>query len=97
MCLKGLQQSYNPADYLTAEQLKNNRRLQHQYEELKKWAAEPTEISHQMIGRFVRIVQDGLMNEGHHKPAHTLHYIDWVLSAIDVQLRMFNKQLREFS
>ncbi len=97
MCLKGLQLSYNPADYLTAEQLKNNSRLQRQYEELKKWAAEPTEISHQMISRFVRTVQDGLMNEGHHRPAHTLHYIDWVLSAIDVQLRMFNKQLREFS
>ena len=37
MCLKGLQLSYNPADYLTAEQYKNNQRLQHQYEELKKW------------------------------------------------------------
>ncbi len=97
MCLKGLQLSYNPADYLTAEQLKNNSRLQRQYEELKKWAAEPTEISHQMISRFVRTVQDGLMKEGHHRPAHTLHYIDWVLSALDVQLRMFNKQLREFS
>lgn len=96
MCLKGLQISYNPAEYLTAEQLKNNRRLQHQYEELKKWAVEPTEISHQMISRFVRTVQDGLMNEGHRQPAHTLHYIDWVLSAIDVQLRMFNKQLRQF-
>ncbi|MGB2864232.1 MAG: gamma-glutamylcyclotransferase family protein [Sedimentisphaerales bacterium] len=97
MCLKGLQLSCNPAEYLTAEQLKNNLRLQRQYEELKKWSVEPTEISHQMINRFVRTVQDGLMNEGHHRPAHTLHYIDWVLSAIDVQLRMFNKQLREFS
>jgi len=97
MCLKGLQLSYNPADYLTSEQLKNNPRLQRQYEELKKWSVEPTEISHQMISRFVRSVQEGLMKEGHHRPAHTLHYIDWVLSAIDVQLRMFNKQLREFS
>jgi gamma-glutamylcyclotransferase (GGCT)/AIG2-like uncharacterized protein YtfP len=97
MCLKALQQSYNPADYLTAEQLKNNRKLQHQYEELKKWAAEPTEISHQMTSRFVRTVRDGLMNEGHHRPAHTLHYIDWALGAIDVQLRMFNKQIRQFS
>ncbi len=97
LCLKGLQISYNPAEYLTAEQLKNNRRLQHQYEELKKWAVEPTEISHQMISRFIRTVQDGLMNEGHRQPAHTLHYIDWVLSALDVQLRMFNKQLRQFS
>ena len=97
MCLKGLQLSYNPADYLTADQLKNNPKLQGQYEELKKWAAEPTEISHQMISRFVRTVQDGLMSEGHHRPAHTLHYIDWILSAIDVKLRMFNKQLRKFS
>ena len=97
MCLKGLQLSCNPADYLTAEQLKNNPKLQGQYEELKKWAAEPTEISHQMISKFVRTVQDGLMSEGHHRPAHTLHYIDWILSAIDVQLRMFNKQLRKFS
>jgi gamma-glutamylcyclotransferase (GGCT)/AIG2-like uncharacterized protein YtfP len=39
MCLKGLQLSYNPADYLTAEQLKNNPKLQEQYEELKNWAA----------------------------------------------------------
>jgi hypothetical protein len=97
MCLKGLQLSYNPADYLTAEQLKNNPRLQQQYEELKKWAAEPTEISHQMISRFVRTVQEGLMKEGHHRPAHKLHYIDWILSAIDVQLRMFNKQLMQIS
>jgi hypothetical protein len=62
---------------------------------LKKWAAEPAEISHQIIIRFVKTVQDGLMNEGHHQPAHKLHYIDWALSAIDVQLRMFNKQLKK--
>lgn len=97
MCLKGLQLSYNPADYLTAEQLKNNPRLQQQYEQLKEWAVEPTQISHQIISRFVRAVQDGLMNEGHRRPAHKLHYIDWALSAIDVQLRMFNKQLRQIS
>lgn len=97
MCLKGLQLSYNPADYLTAEQLKNNPRLQQQYGQLKEWAVEPTQISHQIISRFVRAVQDGLMNEGHRRPAHKLHYIDWALSAIDVQLRMFNKQLRQIS
>jgi hypothetical protein len=37
------------------------------------------------------------MNEGHRQPAHTLHYIDWVLSAIDTRLRKFNKQLKQFS
>ncbi len=95
LCLKGLQLAYNPADYLTAEQLKANKRLQRNYEELKKWAAEPTEISRQTISRFMHTVQDGLMNEAHRRPAHKLHYIDWALSAIDVQLRMFNKQLQK--
>jgi hypothetical protein len=97
MCLKGLQLSYNPADYLTAEQLKNNPKLQEQYEQLKKWAAEPTEISHQTIKRFIGTVRDGLMNEGHRRPVHTLHYIDWALSAIDAQLHTFNKRLRQLS
>ena len=94
MCLKGLQLAYNPGDYLTAEQLRDNPRLQQQYGELNEWAAEPTEISPQTIGKFVKIVQEGLMKEGHRQPVHKLHYIDWALSAIDVQLRMFNKQLR---
>jgi hypothetical protein len=35
------------------------------------------------------------MNEGHHKPAHQLHYIDWALGAVDVQLRMFNEQVKK--
>ncbi|MHC4555927.1 MAG: gamma-glutamylcyclotransferase family protein [Planctomycetota bacterium] len=95
LCLKGLQLAYNPADYLTAEQLKRSRKLQQQYEDLKKWADEPTEISPQTISRFVKTVQNGLMNEGHQRPIHKLHYIDWALSAIDVQLRMFNKQLKK--
>ena len=94
LCLKGLQLAYNPADYLTAEQLRASKRLQQEYEELKKWAAEPTEISPQTISRFLKTVQSGLMNEVHRRPAHKLHYIDWALSAIDVQLRMFNKQLK---
>lgn len=97
MCLKGLQLSYNPADYLTAEQLKNNPRLQEQYDVLKTWAAEPMEISQETIERFMTIIRTGLMNEGHRKPVHTLHYINWVLSAIESRLRTFNKQLRQFS
>ena len=97
LCLKGLQLAYNPADYLTAEQLRSSRRLQRQYEDLKKWAVEPTEISPQTISRFVNTVQNGLMNERHRRPAHELHYIDWALGAIDVQLRMFNKQLSHIS
>jgi len=97
MCLKGLQLSYNPADYLTAEQLKNNPKLQQQYEQLKKWAVEPTQISQQTIERFMVTVNEGLMNEGHRRPAHKLHYISWIVSAIENRLRTFNKQLREFS
>jgi len=95
LCLKGLQLAYNPADYLTAEQIKGSKKLQQQYDDLKKWADEPTEISPQTISKFLNTVQDGLMNEGHHQPTHKLHYIDWAISAIDVQLRMFNKQLKK--
>jgi len=95
MCLKGLQLAYNPGDYLTAEQLKRSKKLREEYQALKNWALEPTEISPKSISRFVKTVRDGLMNEGHHQPIHTLHYIDWVLGAIDIQLRMFNKQVKE--
>ena len=94
MCLKGLQMAYNPGDYLTSDQLKSDHRLRRQYEELKKWAAEPTEIAPQTIKRFCRMIREGLMNEGYHKPVHKLHYIDWVLSAIDTQLRTFNSMVR---
>jgi hypothetical protein len=62
LCLKGLQLAYNPGDYLSAEQLKENRKLHHDYEKLKSWAAEPTEISPQTISRFIKTVQAGLMN-----------------------------------
>lgn len=96
LCLKGLQLAYNPADYLRAEQLRASVKLQREYEQLKKWAVEPTKISPQTISRFLDTVQRGLMNEGHRRPVHQLHYIDWALSAIDVQLRMFNKQLEKF-
>ena len=92
---KGLQLSYNPADYLTTEQLKNSKKLQREYEQLKKWAEEPTEISPLTISKFLKTVHDGLMNERHSRPTHKLHYIDWAVSAIDVQLRMFNEQLRK--
>lgn len=93
MCLKGLQLAFNPDDYLTAEQLKADPKMQDQYRQLKQWASEPTEIGYQTINKFIKTVRNGLMNEGHHRPAHKLHYIDWVLSAIDVQLRMFNQNL----
>ena len=95
LCLKGLQMAYNPGDYLSADQLNASSKLRREYEELKNWAAEPTEISRQTISEFIKIVQQGLMSEAHHRPVHKLHYIDWALSAIDVQLRMFNKQVKE--
>jgi gamma-glutamylcyclotransferase (GGCT)/AIG2-like uncharacterized protein YtfP len=95
LCLKGLQLSFNPADYITAEQLKADSKLLRDYEELKKWAAEPTEIDSKSINEFLHIVQQGLMHEAHHRPAHNLHYIDWALSAVDIQLQMFNKQVKQ--
>ena len=94
LCLKGLQLAYNPGDYLSADQLRNSK-LRQQYEDLKRWAAEPSEISPQTINKFLNTVQDGLMHEGHRRPTHKLHYIDWALSAVDVQLRMFNQQLKK--
>ena len=95
MCLKGLQLAYNPADYLSAEQLKNSKKLRREYEDLKKWAADPTPIGHKTISKFLNTVHDGLMNEAHRRPAHKLHYIDWALNAIDARLRKFNRQLKK--
>jgi hypothetical protein len=93
MCLKGLQLGYNPADYLTAEQLNKSDKLRREYEELKAWSANPTEISPRMIKTFLKTVREGLMNEAHRRPAHQPHYIEWALAAIDVRLRTFNEQL----
>lgn len=95
MCLKGLQLAYNPDDYLSAEQLKSSAKLRREYEALKQWAATPTSISSQTIGEFLDVVRDGLMHEAHRRPAHELHYIDWALTAIEVQLHMFNEQLKK--
>jgi gamma-glutamylcyclotransferase (GGCT)/AIG2-like uncharacterized protein YtfP len=95
MCLKGLQLGYNPGDYLTAEQLKKSTKLRREYEELKAWSANPTEISPKTIRSFLQTVREGLMNEAHHRPAHGQHYIEWAIAAIDMRLRMFNEQLTE--
>ncbi len=95
MCLKGLQLGYNPGDYLSIRQLQTNKKLRNDYEALKEWSSSPTPISPQTIRKFLDTVHEGLMNESHRRPAHKLHYIDWVLSAIDVQLRMFNQQLQK--
>jgi hypothetical protein len=93
MCLKGLQLAYNPADYLTAEQLKKSAKLRREYEELKTWAANPAEISPKIIKDFLHTVREGLMNEAHHSPSHRQHYIEWAIGAIDMRLRTFNEQI----
>ena len=93
MAIKGLQLSYNPGEYLTAAQLASSRRLRSQYEELKQWSENPTPISRTTKGRFLEAIQKGLITEAHHRPRHKLHYIDWALGAIDIQLRLFNKQI----
>lgn len=95
MCLKGLQLSFNPGDYLTAEQLNSSSRLREDFELLKKWSLKPDKISSQTISKFIKTVYKGLIDEAHHKPAHEMHYIDWVLTAIDMQLRMFNQQIQK--
>jgi hypothetical protein len=95
MCLKGLQMAYNPGDYLTAEQLRRSVKLRREYEELKAWSANPTEISPRTIKTFLETVREGLMQEHHHRPEHKQHYIEWALAAIDMRLRTFNEQLME--
>ncbi len=95
MCLKGLQLSFNPGDYLTAEQLNSSIKLREDFDILKKWSLKPDKISSQTINKFIKTVHEGLINEGHHKPAHEMHYIDWAITAIDMQLRMFNQQIKK--
>jgi len=97
LALKGIQLACNPGDYLTAAQLHANPELRRQYGRLKAWATQPTAISPQTMTRFLDTVQQGLMCEGAHTHVHKLHYIDWALSSIDVQLRLFNKQIRKQS
>ena len=92
VCLKGLQLAYNPGDYLSADQLRNPR-LRRQLGQVKRWAAEPTPIAPQVIGRFLNTVHQGLIREGFHGPVHNLHYIDWAVDTIRVQLHMFNQQI----
>ena len=94
MALKGLQIAYNPGDYLTDVQLKRSKGLRHKYDELKQWAENPTPISLTTKRRFLQAVKKGLMAEAHGRPRHKLHYIDWTLGALDIQLRLFNKQLQ---
>jgi gamma-glutamylcyclotransferase (GGCT)/AIG2-like uncharacterized protein YtfP len=95
MALKGLQLAYNPGDYLTAAQLNASRRLRTQYEQLREWSANPTEISRRTMGRFLQAIHKGLIEEANRRPVHKLHYIDWALGAIDIQLRLFNKQIKK--
>jgi hypothetical protein len=93
MALKGLQLAYNPADYLSAAQLSRSKLLRADFEELKAWANEPSPIDGKTITKFLSTVQRGLMNEYIHRPSHQLHYIDWALNSVDIQLRLFNKEL----
>lgn len=95
MCLKGLQLSINPGDYLTAEQLNASAKLREDFKILKQWSLKPDKISSHTINSFLRDVHDGLMSEGYHKPAHEVHYIEWAVTAVDMQLRMFNQQVEK--
>lgn len=93
LCLKGLQLAYNPGDYLTAEQMQQNPRLRRHYEQLKEWAEHPTPLGPRTIRRLLDTVRRGLMNERHYQPAHSLHYIEWGINAIETQLQAFNRQV----
>ncbi len=92
--LKGLQLAYNPGDYLSADQMQQNPRLLHHYRQLKDWANRPTPIGTRTMQRFLDTVRHGLMMEGHHRPVHSLHYIEWAVHAIETQLQAFNQQVQ---
>lgn len=93
LAMKGIQLSLNPGDYLTAAQLTESARLRSDYQELKEWAAHPTPISRSTKAKFLDTIYDGLMHEAHRKPYHKLHYIDWAMGAIDLQICLFNKHV----
>lgn len=94
LCLKGLQLAYNPGDYLTKEQLNKSAELRNEYEQLKTWASEPTMISTEDITEFLQTVRHGLLNERHRTAAHKLHYINWAMNALEIQLRLFNQKIK---
>jgi hypothetical protein len=35
------------------------------------------------------------MHEAYRKPYHKLHYIDWAMGAIDLQIRLFNQRIEK--
>jgi len=92
LALKGLQLSMNPADYLTAAQMEGQPALREEYEGLKRWASCPTPIPESTVEAFLEAMDRGLAAEGHRRPVHNLHYIDWALGGIRAQLRQFNEQ-----
>jgi gamma-glutamylcyclotransferase (GGCT)/AIG2-like uncharacterized protein YtfP len=93
LCLKGIQIAYNPADYITAEQLRESPELMDELIQLKEWAANPKPISPKTINKFIETVRLGLMTESRGKAVHKLHYIEWAINSTNVQLRLFNKIL----
>jgi hypothetical protein len=95
MCLKGIQLAFNPDEYLTAAQLAGSVQLRAEYEELEEWAENPKAITVKTINNFLKTVRAGLNSENHGRPIHKPHYITWAINAIDVQLRMFNKELKK--
>ncbi len=95
LALKGIQLAINPGDYLTPKQLAANSRLQDEYEELKEWAMNPKPIDPKILRKFLDTIHDGLMQEAHYKPYHKPHYIDWALGAVEIQIEMFNQQIRK--
>jgi hypothetical protein len=93
LALKGLQISCNPGDYLTSEQLKESQKLRDEYAEMKEWAAGPVPLSSGTVADFIDAVREGLMKESRGRPAHRLHYIQWALGALRLQLQTFNKKV----
>ncbi|MCE5276628.1 MAG: gamma-glutamylcyclotransferase family protein [Planctomycetaceae bacterium] len=90
MALKGIQITYCPGTFLTAEQYQTSRRHRRVHDELTAWAQRPTALSADEVNVFIEAVHDGLMTERRGKPAHTTAYIAWACTRLRESLRQFN-------
>ncbi|MCE5324790.1 MAG: gamma-glutamylcyclotransferase [Planctomycetaceae bacterium] len=90
LALKGIQITYCPGTFLTAEQYTTSRRHRRIHDELTQWARQPTPLAASEINLFIQAVQEGLMTEKRGKPAHTTAYIAWACTRLRETLKEFN-------
>ncbi len=90
MGLKGIQLALSPGNFLTSSQWEKSPKHRRLYEDLMAWGIAPTPIPREEIESFLAHVQDGLMTEHRHKPAHNPAYIAWAVNHLRQMLGTFN-------